>query len=193
MDEGSIERMQLPTLLKHYASLSPSTPALLRSPPFPTPLQLCRPETQAWLVDNLLPSSSNELQDEKALDEEHEGGESWKKVFWRRVVKGVEEGFEVRKTQGESIEDEVRPSYRRNVLELMRSEKELHPEILEAFMSFLCAPSMDGAPCVDKRSYYWGDISQRASWKSVKTREERRMISGGEFDACFLLRVLTCR
>ncbi|BGP14135.1 hypothetical protein JCM10213_002432 [Rhodosporidiobolus nylandii] len=155
MDEG------LPLLLRHYAALSPTTPALLPSPPFPSSAELSRAHTQQWLVDHL-------LSDDDGQGEDAEGARAWKKVFWRRVVKSLEEGFEERRLagEGEAVDDE-----------------EVHPDILEAMVDFLSSSSSaasDGAPGVSTRRYSWGALRTSPSeWSSVLTREEGRMISGG--------------
>lgn len=95
---------QLPLLLRHYAALSPSSPALLPAPPFPTSRQLSLPTTQQWLVDHL-------LQHDQQQQDEERGGAAWKKVFWRRVVKAVEQGFDERRAEGDDqVDDEVRPT-----------------------------------------------------------------------------------
>lgn len=93
--------LQLLQLAKHYAALSPTTPSLIPSPPFPSARELSLPRTQDWLVAHLL-SSDN--------DDEDLSGQAWKKVFWRRVVKGIEQGFEERTAEGGEleVEDEVR-------------------------------------------------------------------------------------
>lgn len=95
---------QLPLLLRHYAALSPSSPAHLPAPPFPSSRQLSLPATQQYLVDHLL--AHDQVQ---AQAEEETGGAAWKRVFWRRVVKGVEEGFAERRADGDDqVDDEVR-------------------------------------------------------------------------------------
>jgi len=89
--------LDLCLLQRHYAALSPTTSSLIPSPPFPTARELSAPSTQQWLVDNLL------------VDEEELSGQAWKKVFWRRIVKNIEEGFEERRREGdEEVEEEVR-------------------------------------------------------------------------------------
>lgn len=93
-----------PLLLKLYSALSPSTPALIPSPPFPSPRLLSLPSTQTWIVDHILATEPPDQDD--AADED--GAALWKKVFWRRVVKGVEEGFALRAAEGEDVADEVR-------------------------------------------------------------------------------------
>lgn len=36
------------------------------------------------------------------------GGRQWKKSFWKRIVKGIEEGFEIRSSGGDrGVEEEV--------------------------------------------------------------------------------------
>lgn len=91
---------QLLQLQRYYAALSPATPSLIPSPPFPTARELSLPSTQAGLVEHLLANAEDEV-----------GGSAWRRVWWRRVVKGIEQGFEERKAEGESeeVEDEVRP------------------------------------------------------------------------------------
>ncbi|BGP38208.1 hypothetical protein JCM10449v2_002137 [Rhodotorula kratochvilovae] len=146
---------QLPLLLRHYAALSPSSPALLPAPPFPTARELSLPHTQQWLVDHLL---AHDAQEPDA------GGQAWKKGFWRRVVKGVEEGFDQRRNEGDpQVEDE-----------------EVHPDILEAMVDFLSSGASAGAPGVSTRTYYWGDLAKPpGEWESLRAREEGRLISGG--------------
>ncbi|GAA5933254.1 hypothetical protein JCM3775_002586 [Rhodotorula graminis] len=148
---------QLPLLLRHYAALSPSSPALLPAPPFPTSRQLSLPTTQQWLVDHLLEHDRDQQDGER-------GGAAWKKVFWRRVVKAVEDGFDVRRADGdEQVDDE-----------------EVHPDILETMVEYLSSGAAAGAPGVSTRTYYWGDLSKAPSeWESLHTREEGRLISGG--------------
>ncbi|GAA5912811.1 hypothetical protein JCM6882_000435 [Rhodosporidiobolus microsporus] len=153
---------QLPLLLRHYSALSPTSAALLPSPPFPLPTQLSQTQTQEWLVEHLLCADSE-------AGEADEGARTWRKVFWRRTVKAIEEGFEERRRLGdELVEDE-----------------EVHPDILEALVDFLSSSSTggqasSGAPGVSTRTYYWGDLrTEPAGWKKVRTREEGRMISGG--------------
>ena len=102
--------LQLLKLSRHYASLSPSTPSLIPSPPFPSSEALSRPATQSWLAEQLLAaprSSQKDLEGEAGAENDGIGAGAWKKVFWRRVVKGIEEGFELRRDRGESVEDEV--------------------------------------------------------------------------------------
>ncbi|GAA5970947.1 hypothetical protein JCM21900_000681 [Sporobolomyces salmonicolor] len=100
-------------------------------------------------------------------EEDTEGARGWKKVFWRRVVKGIEAGFDERRTRGdEQVADE-----------------EVHPDILEAMVDLLSTPgssSGSAAPGVSTRTYYWGELRKpRAQLNALKTREEGRMISGG--------------
>ncbi|GAA6062006.1 hypothetical protein JCM10212_006081 [Sporobolomyces blumeae] len=143
----------LARLYRHYAALSPSSPALVPTPPFPSAVDLSRPETQQWFADHLL---SNELANEA-------GARTWKKVFWRRVVASVEEGFARRHTAGDPVEDE-----------------EVHPDILEAMVDFLSGSGPASAPGICERTYYWGRLEMSPhEWNSVTTREEGRMISGG--------------
>ncbi|GAA5915163.1 hypothetical protein JCM8208_002156 [Rhodotorula glutinis] len=148
---------QLPLLLRHYAALSPSSPALVPAPPFPTSRHLSLPTTQQWLVDHL-------LKHEQDQQDEERGGAAWKKVFWRRVVKAVEEGFDERRADGdEQVDDE-----------------EVHPDILETMVEYLSSGAAAGAPGASTRTYYWGDLEKAPSeWESLRTREEGRLISGG--------------
>ncbi|GAA5875635.1 hypothetical protein JCM8547_000896 [Rhodosporidiobolus lusitaniae] len=144
----------LPLLLRHDAALSPSTPSLIPSPPFPPPSTLSLPQTQQWIVDHLIKHNQDEG-----------GAEQWRKGFWKRVVKGIEEGFEERRKDGdENVEDE-----------------EVHPDILERMVELLSSsPALAGAPGVSTRTYYWGELDDEpGKWQSVRTREEGRMISGG--------------
>lgn len=92
---------QLALLQRHYAALSPSSPALLPSPPFPAPSTLSLPATQQFLADRLL-GHDQTLGDER-------GAHDWKRLFWRRVTKGIEQGFSERRAQGDAeVDDEVR-------------------------------------------------------------------------------------
>ncbi|GAA5839700.1 hypothetical protein JCM11251_002566 [Rhodosporidiobolus azoricus] len=153
----------LALLLRHYSALSPTSPNLLPSPPFPSSVYLSLPQTQQWLVQHLLGG-------DRTTSAADDGARTWKKVFWRRAVKGIEEGFELRRGEGdEQVEDE-----------------EVHPDILEAMVDFLSSSSTSGseassgAPGVSTRTYYWGDLREEPKrWKKVSTREEGRMISGG--------------
>ncbi|GAA6025080.1 hypothetical protein JCM10207_003401 [Rhodosporidiobolus poonsookiae] len=150
----------LSVLLRHYAALSPSSPALLPSPPFPSPSVLSRAATQQYLVDHFLAPT----QPTNSVEEDEDGARGWKKVFWRRVVKGIEAGFDQRRSEGDAeVEDE-----------------EVHPDILEAMVDFLSSGSGEGAPGVSTRRYYWGDLKQEpGEWQVIRTREEGRLISGG--------------
>lgn len=98
--EGTALGRDLASLLKHYAALSPSSPTLIPSPPFPSPRDLSTAAAQQWIVDHLL-----------GLDQtQQDGARAWKKAFWSRVVKGIEVGFEQRRAEGdEAVEDEVSP------------------------------------------------------------------------------------
>lgn len=64
-------------------------------------------------------------------------------------------------------------------------EQEVHPDILESMVDFLSTSSSTAecdAPGVSTRTYYWGDLSEPpASWRSIRSKEEGRMISGGSF------------
>jgi len=69
----------------------------------------------------------------------------------------------------------------------MRSQ-EVEEEILERMVEYLSTSSTSGGvdggemtSGLNERIYYWGDLElPRNEWKSVRTREEGRMISGGE-------------
>lgn len=89
--------MDLAHLERCYAALSPTTPSLI--PCFPDPKLLSRPESQRFLAENL---------SQYDIAGDSQGSKTWKKVFWRRVVKTIEAGFEQRRQEGQSIEDEVR-------------------------------------------------------------------------------------
>ncbi|ORY79734.1 hypothetical protein BCR35DRAFT_94231 [Leucosporidium creatinivorum] len=139
-------------LQRHYAALSPTTASLIPSPPFPTSRDLSAPQTQQWLVDNLLSSDGDE----------EPSGQAWKKVFWRRVVKGIEEGFQERRNEGDA---EV-------------EEEEVHETILEELVKHLSSSSAPSERLA--RSYYWGPLAAGAEgWSRVQTTEEGRMISAG--------------
>ncbi|GAA5900481.1 uncharacterized protein JCM6883_002859 [Sporobolomyces salmoneus] len=148
-------KRSLSLLLKHYAALSPSTAALLPSPPFPSSQTLSLSSTQRWIVNNLL-----------SLDQDNpENGSVWKKGFWKRIVRGIEEGFEERRAEEgeESVEDE-----------------EVEAEILERMVEYLSSSPSASNSNMTERTYYWADLNLgRKGWKCVKTREEARMISGG--------------
>ncbi|GAA6037068.1 hypothetical protein JCM8097_005535 [Rhodosporidiobolus ruineniae] len=151
--------IRLPLLVRHYAALSPTSPFLLPSSSFPPPASLSRPATQQWLVDHLLAHS-------ESGGEEDDGARAWRRGFWKRAVKDIEKGFEQRRKDGdEEVEDE-----------------EVHPDILEVLVDLLSSArgAGDSAPGVSTRTYYWGDLHEEPRrWKSVMTREEGRMISGG--------------
>lgn len=104
MDLDKLDSYYLSRLARHYSAISPSVPAQIPSPPFPSPEHLSTAACQQWLVHHLLTPSSTPYRE---LAEE-EGGASWRKSFWRRVLKAVEEGFALRESRGESIGDEVR-------------------------------------------------------------------------------------
>lgn len=92
-------------LLKHFRSLSPTTPALIPSPsPFPSAAQLSLPASQAYLVQHFLADGS----DGQLTDDEN-GAAGWRRLFWRRVVRACEEGLALRRDEsGLDLEDEVR-------------------------------------------------------------------------------------
>lgn len=90
----------LARLHRHYLALSPSSPSLLPSPPFPSPAQLSTPAAQAYLAHHLLDPAGS-------AGPEAAGGEAWKRVFWRRVVKAIEQGLAERVAEGEDVSDEV--------------------------------------------------------------------------------------
>ncbi|GJN88324.1 hypothetical protein Rhopal_001289-T1 [Rhodotorula paludigena] len=156
---------QLALLQRHYAALSPSSPALLPSPPFPAPSTLSLPATQQFLADRLLGH-------EQALGDER-GAHDWKRLFWRRVTKGIELGFSERRAQGDAEVD----------------DEEVHPDILEAMVDLLSSGSSAGAPGTSTRVYYWGDLAAEPDqWQSIRTREEGRLISGARLmQACIAL------
>ncbi|GAA5951565.1 hypothetical protein JCM8115_005182 [Rhodotorula mucilaginosa] len=154
---GTALGRDLASLLKHYAAVSPSSPTLIPSPPFPSPRDLSTPAAQQWIVDHLL--ALNQTQ--------QDGARAWKKAFWSRVVKGIEVGFAQRRAEGdEAVEDE-----------------ETHPDLLETMVDYLSSPtatSAGAAPGVSRRVYYYGPFDGPIdSWSSIITREEGRLISGG--------------
>jgi len=58
-------------------------------------------------------------------------------------------------------------------------------EILERMVEYFSMTKGEDslAPGVGERSYYWGDLRRgREQWMGIRTREEGRMISGGEFN-----------
>ncbi|TKA55043.1 hypothetical protein B0A53_02518 [Rhodotorula sp. CCFEE 5036] len=130
---GTALGRDLASLLKHYAAVSPSSPTLIPSPPFPSPRDLSTPAAQQWIVDHLL--ALNQTQ--------QDGARAWKKAFWSRVVKGIEVGFAQRRAEGdEAVEDE-----------------ETHPDLLETMVDYLSSPtatSAGAAPGVSRRVYYYG-------------------------------------
>lgn len=80
-----------PSLLEHllhvrrlYSAQSPSSPAKIQSPPLPNLHTLCLPEVQQWLVDYL-------VQDPHLV--KWPGSKNWRRAFWKRVVKEMEEGL----------------------------------------------------------------------------------------------------
>lgn len=91
-------RARLARLHRHYIALWPSSPATIPAPPFPAPAELSLPAAQDYLVTHLLGGP------EAAAAE---GGQAWKRVFWRRVVKAVEQGQVERAGRGEDVTDEV--------------------------------------------------------------------------------------
>jgi len=98
----------LSLLLKHYSALSPTVPSLLPNPSrFPSSKTLSLATTQQWLVENLLPLDQD--QDLNQVGQRNGSGSMWKKSFWKRVVKGIEQGFEERRIEEgeESVQDEV--------------------------------------------------------------------------------------
>lgn len=66
--------------------------------------------------------------------------------------------------------------------ERLKVAQEVHEEILDRMVEYLSSSSSDSsAPGLSERTYYWGDLGKRREdWSSVRTREEGRMISGGE-------------
>ncbi|GAA5862845.1 hypothetical protein JCM3774_006661 [Rhodotorula dairenensis] len=147
--------LSLARLLKHYAALSPSSPTLIPTPPFLTATELSTSAAQQWLVDHLLPLDQSK----------QDGARSWKKAFWRRVVDGIEVGFNERRARGDdAVEDE-----------------ETHPDLLETMVDFLSSSSGAGAaPGVSRRIYYYGSIEKPVeTWDRITTQEEGRLISGG--------------
>lgn len=98
----SMSEQDLALLIRHYSALSPSTPNLIPSPPFPSSPFLSLPSTQQYLVSNLI------TRDPVSSDEAMGGGRQWKKSFWKRIVRGIEEGFEIRSSRGDrGVEEEV--------------------------------------------------------------------------------------
>lgn len=138
---------ELAYLSKLYAAFSPSIPTLIPSPPFPTPRELSYASTQEFLVNLIEQDKSSEPS-------------IWKKLFWRRVVKGIEEGFQSR-SKDEDIEDE-----------------EVREEILEELVRQMKVVMGSPSECV--RNYQWGELLKRESWISVKLCEESKMISSGK-------------
>ena len=90
----------LQLLKRHYYAQSPSIPSLIPYRPFPSAIELCKPATQDWLVDNVLHDDSP--------DSKQIATQPWAAAFWKRVVKGIEQGFlQRREGQDQSVEDEV--------------------------------------------------------------------------------------
>ncbi|GAA5968256.1 hypothetical protein JCM3765_000866 [Sporobolomyces pararoseus] len=172
----------LSLLLKHYSALTPSIPSFIPSPsPFPDSKTLSLPQTQQWIVRNLLPLDNPDNEEENGQEEVivSDSSWNWKKSFWKRVVKGIEEGFELRKKEEEEGEVNV-------------EDEEVDSEILERMVEYLSTPSTitstenvgggssGSSAGFSNRTYYWGDLNlKKQEWNSIKTREEGRMISGG--------------
>lgn len=182
------ELLPLARLLKHYAALSPASPISIPSPPFLAATDLSKPMTQQWLVQHLLP-----------LDQtQQDGARGWKKAFWRRIVNGIEAGFDERRTRGDgAVEDEVRAEFPRaayccrlcfrltQVVSLPRVGQETHPDLLEVMVEYLSSSQGGVAPGVSRRVYYYGPINTPVeTWSSITTQEEGRLISGGASAFC---------
>lgn len=145
------------SLTRHYHALAP---VLARIPPaaFPDPAHLSKSQ------DALIKST---------LDLEHPNAHSptaqtWRRLFWRRMIRIIEQGFTAREAQGEDIQDE-----------------EVHPRILEAMLSYLVEPPRtiqeQREPNLHlTRRYFWGPPEQEQDTSNcVETVEDGRMISGG--------------
>jgi hypothetical protein len=66
-------------------------------------------------------------------------------------------------------------------------KQEVDSEILERMVEYLSTNVShgpiegQGENALSERKYYWGDLGlKREEWKCVRTREDGRMISGGE-------------
>ncbi|KAL8280996.1 hypothetical protein RQP46_006675 [Phenoliferia psychrophenolica] len=146
----------LPLLLKHYLFLSPTTPAQIPSPPWPTPAELSLPSSQAFLVSNFL---SNEAQ--SVSEEEEAGAAGWRRIFWRRVVRDVEDGFAMRSQSGEDVGDE-----------------EIDERLLDAVIAYLPVSTAPPGRCL--RTACWGAIgAPQKDWNSIKTWEDGKIITEG--------------
>ncbi|KAK4704815.1 protein-lysine N-methyltransferase EEF2KMT, partial [Phenoliferia sp. Uapishka_3] len=154
MDAETADNLKV--LLKHFLSLSPTTPALIPSPPFPSPEQLSLPTTQEWLINNFLPNESEDLGVEEEL-----GAAGWRRVFWRRVERGLEDGFVVRAAKLKSdLEDE-----------------EVNEKLLFEVVKYL--PASLQPPNHALRTYCFGPLADIDDWKRVQTWEEGKIITAG--------------
>lgn len=108
-----VTHQSLSSLLKHYAALTPSTASLIPSTdqggPFPRCDTLSLAATQQWFVDHLIPL----VRDRRGESSETSHERAWRKGFWKRVVNGIEQGFQdrIRRDSNgqESVQDEVSP------------------------------------------------------------------------------------
>lgn len=159
-------------LSRLYAATSPSTPVLIPSPPFPSPIVICTPFVQNWLVESLLRSSSSSesrIPTNEITQNEEEGNKIWKKIFWRRVVSSIESGFTLRAAESGAAR-----------LEIVEDE-EIRSEILEEMIRCMSVQVASG-PGTSSRRYEWGALEgTREEWKSITVREEGKVISDGMY------------
>lgn len=90
-------------LSRRWHAVSPSSPLQIPSAHrFPSPARISTPAVQEELVTRLGLRTANEGVGEVEA--------KWRSVFLKAMVKAIEEGFAVRRAQGQSheVEDEVR-------------------------------------------------------------------------------------
>ncbi|GAA5851125.1 hypothetical protein JCM3766R1_006577 [Sporobolomyces carnicolor] len=166
-----VTHQSLSSLLKHYAALTPSTASLIPSTdqggPFPRCDTLSLAATQQWFVDHLIPL----VRDRRGESSETSHERAWRKGFWKRVVNGIEQGFQDRIRRDSNGQESVQ-------------DEEVHAEILETMVEYFSSSTgpnqSDGL--MSERTYFWGNIDSHAparDWHRITTREESRMISGG--------------
>ncbi|KAK4058620.1 hypothetical protein OIO90_000064 [Microbotryomycetes sp. JL221] len=158
-------------LKRHFLAQCPSTASFIPTPPFPTARQLSQPETQDWLVQNLLHAQQSD-----AYSQDNPRSSTWSKGFWKRVVKGIEAGFEQREqAHDDSVDDE-----------------EVHEELLEQVIADLSWAGQTKTHSTCLRTWTWGALENPQTWMSLTTEEDERLISSGTtglrtWQACIML------
>ncbi|KAM0792588.1 hypothetical protein ACM66B_005249 [Microbotryomycetes sp. NB124-2] len=151
MSLDAVTERKLLLLKRHLLAQSPSVPSLIPCPPFPDAVQLSRPRVQQSLVDRVLHGISSS-----------DTNNAWSKGFWKRVVNGVQAGFEQRKLEGdESVQEE-----------------EVHEQLLEQMIGSLVKDD-SAVPATCLRTWTWGPLHKDDEWCSLTTEEDGRMISAG--------------